>query len=408
MNSERAAGSTAMPLVSVIIPTYNYGHFVEATIASAAAQDYPALEIIVIDDGSSDDTRARLAARPDITYVHQDNQGLSAARNHGMRLARGAYLQFLDADDLLGAAAIRKRVACLEARPDLAAVFCRSVLFADEAELAGAPGSLREWPQPAAGTIDLALYFANVAPPHAFLVRRAVVAAHALTFDARLRACEDYDFWYRLARVGGPPALCTDTFVYYRQHAASMSRALANQYRHDAEMCRRIRADIRATNTWLGSRTPADYLAALYCASLLACRRLWHVDRTGLTEFVSGHLLPLHQELAVACAAAPPSLAGRLYLADARLLALRLWLRDRALSRPAWRRLAPPGGTRGLAAALLRPAGPRRGPALLRLLQRGLLYAALRGRGWAQRAGRAQAPGAARPADDNPGHDMLA
>ncbi|MEQ8493669.1 MAG: glycosyltransferase, partial [Gammaproteobacteria bacterium] len=285
----------AAPLVSVIIPTFNYGHFVEAAIASVETQDYPACEIIVIDDGSSDDTQARLAHRPGIRYVRQDNQGLSAARNHGLRLARGEFLQFLDADDLLGASAVRRRVEFLQAHPAVSAVFCRSRFFANEDEIAKSAGRQREWAQPAAEDVDLALYFSNIAPPHAFLVRRAVVAAHGLEFDTRLRACEDYDFWYRLARAGGLPAPLGTANVYYRQHAASMSRAHGNQYRHDAEMCRRIRADIGAGRAWLGERSPGDYLAALYCASLLACRRLWHVDRAGLAEFVSGHLLPLQQ-----------------------------------------------------------------------------------------------------------------
>jgi GT2 family glycosyltransferase len=231
VSAPRAVAPPADGLVSVIVPTYNYGHFVERAIASVEAQDYPAIEIIVIDDGSTDDTAARLAARAGILYVRQDNQGLSAARNHGLRLAHGEFLQFLDADDLLSTDAIRHRVAFLRAHPKASAVFCRSVLFTDERELE-APGKvLPEWTQPAAGEVDLALYFANVAPPHAFLVRRAVVAAQGLTFDPGLRACEDYDFWYRLARASGPPVPLADTHVCYRQHADSMSRSHANQYR---------------------------------------------------------------------------------------------------------------------------------------------------------------------------------
>jgi hypothetical protein len=118
-----------------------------------------------------------------------------------------------------------------------------------------------------------------------------------------------------------------------------------------------------------------------------------------LARFVSDHLLPLREELAGACAAAPPSSAGRRYLAEARLLALRLWQRDRALSPQAWRRFAPPCAASQLAAALGGPdhaRGSRR-----RLLRADLLYLALRVRGWL-------VGGAARKPDDNPGHDLLA
>ena len=88
-------------LVSVVIPTYNYAHFVTGAVESALAQTYPDREVIVVDDGSTDDTRDRLAPfEGRIRYIHQENQGLSAARNTGIRAARGALVAFLDSDDL--------------------------------------------------------------------------------------------------------------------------------------------------------------------------------------------------------------------------------------------------------------------------------------------------------------------
>src|SRR5262245_48080665 len=87
-------------LVTAVIPTYNYGRFVTAAVDSALAQTYPHVEIIVADDGSRDDTRARLAAYGDkVRYLYQDNQGVSAARNTAIRAARGDYYAFLDSDD---------------------------------------------------------------------------------------------------------------------------------------------------------------------------------------------------------------------------------------------------------------------------------------------------------------------
>ena len=87
-------------LISVVIPTYNYGHFVTEAVDSVLAQTYRHYEVVVVDDGSTDDTRARLAPYGDrIRYIHQENQGLSAARNTGIRAARGGVIGLLDSDD---------------------------------------------------------------------------------------------------------------------------------------------------------------------------------------------------------------------------------------------------------------------------------------------------------------------
>src|ERR1019366_6906368 len=87
-------------MVSVVIPAYNYGRFVTEAAECALNQTYRPLEVIVVDDGSTDDTRQRLAPYLDrIQYVYQENRGLSAARNTGIRHARGEWIAFLDADD---------------------------------------------------------------------------------------------------------------------------------------------------------------------------------------------------------------------------------------------------------------------------------------------------------------------
>ncbi|MFC7671414.1 glycosyltransferase family 2 protein [Hymenobacter humi] len=82
------ASNAAYPLVSIIIPCYNYGHFLSEAIESAQQQSYPAKEILVVDDGSTDHTKALVARYPEVVYVHQENQGLSAARNTGIQKAR--------------------------------------------------------------------------------------------------------------------------------------------------------------------------------------------------------------------------------------------------------------------------------------------------------------------------------
>ena len=104
--------------ISVIIPAYNYAHFLTQTLHSVLRQDTGdvPVEIIVVDDGSTDATAdAAQAFGAQIRYIHQQNQGLSAARNTGMRLAQGRALLFLDADDLLMPGVLASQWAALQA-----------------------------------------------------------------------------------------------------------------------------------------------------------------------------------------------------------------------------------------------------------------------------------------------------
>ncbi len=102
-------------LVSIVIPTYNRADFVVEAIRSAKAQTYPARQIIVIDDGSSDDTAQRVTEIEGIEYFYQSNKGQGAARNSGLRLARGEYIASLDSDDLWENDFLAQSVNCLEA-----------------------------------------------------------------------------------------------------------------------------------------------------------------------------------------------------------------------------------------------------------------------------------------------------
>jgi glycosyltransferase involved in cell wall biosynthesis len=109
----------AHKLVSIIIPTYNYGRFVFQAISSCFDQTYQDIEVIVVDDGSTDDTRSVVGQFGDrITYLHQDNQGVSAARNAGLDRANGDFICFLDADDYLLPDAIESMVSVLSHKHD--------------------------------------------------------------------------------------------------------------------------------------------------------------------------------------------------------------------------------------------------------------------------------------------------
>src|SRR5215211_2313466 len=119
----------APPLVSVVIPCYNQAHFLSEAIESVLAQSHPNFEIIVVDDGSTDDTSEIAARYPEVRLVRQENKGLSGARNAGLAHSEGEYVVFLDADDRLLPEALEAHLEHLEAHPECAFVSgpCRRI-----------------------------------------------------------------------------------------------------------------------------------------------------------------------------------------------------------------------------------------------------------------------------------------
>jgi glycosyltransferase involved in cell wall biosynthesis len=126
-------------LVSVIIPSYNRAYCICATVDSALAQTHKNMEIVVVDDGSTDDTAAVMAARygaePRVRYLHQKNQGVSTARNFGLRSARGDYLALLDSDDVWLPWKIEAQVQCLEKIPTAGMVWTDMTAVNPEGEI---------------------------------------------------------------------------------------------------------------------------------------------------------------------------------------------------------------------------------------------------------------------------------
>ncbi len=205
------------PAVSVVIPTYNYGPLVGEAVASVLAQTRPAAEVIVVDDGSTDDTPARLAEFGDrIRVIRQANAGLSAARNAGITASAGEYVALLDSDDAFHPRKLERQVEYLAAHP--AVGLCGTASFSD-------PG--RMWPVvdgvPAGRrmTRDELVLKAWFSPSSA-LFRRAVVDAVGL-FDTELKSVEDRDYWIRASARFGVAKLA-DPLTFYRIQPGSMSR----------------------------------------------------------------------------------------------------------------------------------------------------------------------------------------
>src|SRR4030095_13786323 len=112
----------ASATVSVVITCYNHGHFLREAIESVLAQSYRNFEIILVDDGSTDDTSKIAATYPGVRYIHQKNSGLATARNTGIKHSNGQFVVFLDADDRLVSNALEAGIQHLNANPECAFV----------------------------------------------------------------------------------------------------------------------------------------------------------------------------------------------------------------------------------------------------------------------------------------------
>src|SRR5438874_3411872 len=206
-------------LVSVVIPCYNQAHFLGEAIESALAQTYPHLEIVVVDDGSTDNTAAVVAGYPGVRSVQQGNQGLSAARNAGLRHSIGECLVFLDADDRLLPRAIEVGLACLRDHPECAFVYGRSRFMAFDGSSFQGP------PQPRVeGDYYLALLQGCPIFATGSVMYRREIFELVGGFDPSLSPAADYDLYYRIARQF--PIRChEETIAEYRKHGTSMTRS---------------------------------------------------------------------------------------------------------------------------------------------------------------------------------------
>lgn len=223
------------PLVSIIIPTYNYAQYLGQAIESALDQTYSNIEVIVVNDGSTDNSRDIAASYSrKINYIYQENKGLSAARNVGMARAAGKYLVFLDSDDLLAKDVIALSVASLEKADVAPGCISKNEQFINNI---GDHPKKNAWNTPESQALDELLFFRNIAPPHAYMIERE--KAIDLSFDSTLKACEDYDFWFKYFSKHGAP-IRSEGLVYYRRHRTSMSANLNRQYYFDAVVQKRI------------------------------------------------------------------------------------------------------------------------------------------------------------------------
>jgi glycosyltransferase involved in cell wall biosynthesis len=229
--------STAGPLVSVVIPSYNSGRFLRQAIDSALAQTYPHVEVIVVDDGSTDDTPEIIRSYSGRVHgVTQANAGLAAARNSGIRAGRGAHFAFLDADDWWAPAFAARMVEALRLG-NAGIAYCGW----QNVGLLGARGEPFVPPDYERDPDKLVRLLEGVRwPVHAAMVRRDVVESVG-GFDSARPACEDFAFWIRTA-TRFPLVRVPEVLAFYRHHAEQMTKNRASIARNFWEVQREFLA----------------------------------------------------------------------------------------------------------------------------------------------------------------------
>jgi hypothetical protein len=215
-----------MPRVSVIIPSYNLARLVPQAIQSVLDQTYTDFEVLVVDDGSQDNTREVIQSFDDarVQYIYQENRGLSGARNTGIQQAQGEFLAFLDADDTFFPNKLAGQVAALDRQPEVGLVAGGYWLVDENNQPLQ---EKRNWEHTPTLAVETWLFGCPFIV-NAVLARREWVVRVG-GFDPALRRVEDRDLWLRLAYAGCPMAWVPAIVCAYRMHLGQMVRAGSSQ-----------------------------------------------------------------------------------------------------------------------------------------------------------------------------------
>lgn len=220
-------GKVSNPIVSVIIPSYNSAHFLLKAVESIFNQTFQDFEVIVVDDGSTDNTREvviPLMEHDRFRYVYQENQGLAATRNTGLSVAKGEFVAFLDADDVFLPQKLVVQVKWLQENPEFGLVGGGFYYMNEKGALSEAQ---RSWLRNPNLTIKDLLFDCPFMVP-AVLVRKEWVDRVG-GFDTRLRRVEDWDLWMRLAYAGCKMGWVEEIVCAYRIFSGQMTRNAAAQ-----------------------------------------------------------------------------------------------------------------------------------------------------------------------------------
>jgi glycosyltransferase involved in cell wall biosynthesis len=269
------------PRVSVVIPAYNVGNYLEVALLSLSQQTLVEFEAIIVDDGSTDES-AEIARRfvkrdPRFRLVQKANGGLSSARNAGIAAARSPYIALLDGDDAYNLDKLTSHVAILDADPKVGVVYSGSRLIGED----GKPSGLTMSGRPIHGDALLALLCKNfVGHGSNGIFRKEIVQAIG-GFDEALRSSEDIDFWLRVAGDGRWTfQQVSEIQVFYRVRSTSLS--------FDVEQMRRSNEKVLdlALERWPQRVKPMLPTARAYLYRLLARYCLQASNPTGANQYI--------------------------------------------------------------------------------------------------------------------------
>ena len=208
-----------MPKVSVIIPCYNLGAYLDDAVVSVLQQTYKDFEIIIVNDGSTDPETVKLLAsydKPKTRVIHTSNQGVSSARNTGIREACGMYILPLDADDKIGSDYLELAVNVLETRHEVAIVYCERVLFGEREGVDSLPDY-----DPRALLVDNCIY-------PAALFRKDDWKTVGGYSEKMVYGWEDWDFWISLSELNKQVVKIPEPMFFYRVRSSSRDHSLRN------------------------------------------------------------------------------------------------------------------------------------------------------------------------------------
>jgi glycosyltransferase involved in cell wall biosynthesis len=205
--------SEELPFLTVIIPVFNAERHIASAIRSILSQEYPFLEILAVDDGSTDGSAEILQSFPEVVYYYQKNQGPAAARNYGIQLAKGEFILFLDSDDLFPEGKIRNQLSYFTQRPELEIVLGKSQFFFEE----GADTSVFRFPDETHQVLTVLL--------GSGIYRKEVFNKVGL-FDSSLNFSEDVDWFNRVREQDVAMLAIDDITLFYRRHTTNMTQEM--------------------------------------------------------------------------------------------------------------------------------------------------------------------------------------
>lgn len=251
--------------VSIIVPCYNYGHFISYTLDSVLQQTHSNWECIVVDDGSTDNTKdvvySYINRNKRFKYVYQTNKGPSAARNTGIKEAKGDFVQFLDADDLIEKRKLELQVAYLSEHPEVDIVYGEARYFPTEKpeqRLYSMKGDNVPWMPKVSGKGEAVLeclVHTNIMPVSSPLMKRRIIDACGL-FDETLRSHEDWDYWLRCAFHNAHFSYFdhTETYTLIRNHPDSATKNQELMLTTQMVIRERVRSKLKNSQLYFSNR----------------------------------------------------------------------------------------------------------------------------------------------------------